>query len=250
MINRFTTCLDSGKSGLCVNKDRFREDQVAWGYPLPDCMQKGKDYVENRRALQPASHNFVLDVLMRKGREIWNQHLKKYEENKEKVYFGVDPDLSAPIAHAIEQMEHQNQAVYNELIKLVEHVKKVHHAWLSTWRKYKTSQQTMIWSKATKSANRFAADQQIDMLRNEFASNPGPDEIGILLALDPCLVSKLKASIAVSVSGESKNGFAIAMAYETLLKIKAEASGSVSPIARSFGDILGVSPAIGRFYSQ
>jgi hypothetical protein len=212
-------------------------------------MKKGKDYVENRTALPPASNDFVLDVLMRKGKEIWDQHLKKYEENQEKVYFGVDPDLSAPIASAIRQIGHQNQAVYNELIELVEHVEKVQCGWQTYWAR-KPRPKAKVWSKAKKSANKVADDQQIDELRNDFASNPGPDKIGILLALDPGLVSKLKASIAINVKERHTDKFAFAMAYGTLLKIKAEASGNVSPIARSFGDILGVSPAIGRFYSQ
>lgn len=247
---RFTTCLDSGKSGLCVNADRFREDQGAWDYPLPDCMKKGKDYVENRIALPPASNHFVLDVLMRKGEELRNWHLQKYEENKEKVYSGrVDPDLAAPIACAIEQIGHKNQAVYNELMELVEHVNKVWNTWGTYW-KSKPNQQAMIWSKAKKWADKTADIQQIAELQKDFVSSPGPDKIGILLSLDPYLVSKLKASIAIGANGRPRDRFAFAMAYKTLLRIKAEASGGVSPIAHSFGDILGVSPAIGRFYSQ
>lgn len=249
-MHRFTTCLDSGKSGLCVNTDRFREDQGTWDYPLPDCMKKGKDYVENRRPLPPFSNQFVLDVLMRKGKEIGDQHLKKYKEKRKEGYFGeVDPDLVAPITRALDQIGHQNQAVHCELMKLVEHVEKVRHGWRTYWSS-KPNQQSMVWGKAKKSAKKLADDQRIEKLREDFASSPGPDEIGILLALDPYLVSKLKASIAISVNQRPSEAFAFSMAYETLLKIKAEASGGVSPITHSFGDILGVSPAIGRFYSQ
>lgn len=250
LIYRFTTCLDSGKSGLCVNKHRFREDQRAWDYPLPDCMKKGVDCVQNRTALPPTSDRFVLDVLMRRGARIRNLYLKKYKEDREKVVGagGTDPDLIAPIARAIERIGHQNQPIRDELTRLEMHVEKVRCAWRAYWES-KSGRRTLSWGKAKKSADRVADARRIEELRNDFASGPGPDEIGTLLALDPRLVSKLKASIAAGVGGGLSDKFAFAMAYETLLTIKAEASGSVSPIARSFGDILGVSPAIGRFYS-
>lgn len=248
---RFTTCLDSGKSGLCVNPHRFREDQRAWDHPLPDCMKKGMDYVENRTALQPASDCFVLDTLMRKGEDIKNQHLRKYKESREKAVCSGegDPDLIAPIARAIEQIGYRNQAIRDELMKLEDHVEKVRHAWRTYWGS-RSSRRAVVWGKAKKLADRQANARRIEELRNDFASKPGPDEIGILLALDPRLVSKLKASIAAGANGGLNDKFAFAMAYESLLTIKAEASGGVSPIARSFGDILGVSPAIGRLYSQ
>lgn len=214
-------------------------------------MKKGESYVENRKALRPASDRFVLDVLMRKGEEIRNRHLKKYEEDREKVVDAgrTDPDLTAPISRAIEQIGHKNQPVRDELVKLETHVKNIRHAWRTYWGS-KSGRCTMEWGKARKSTNRLADARRIEELRNEFVSGPGPDEIGTLLALDPHLVSKLKASIAASTSGGSGDKFAFAMAYENLLAIKAEASGGISPITRSFGDILGVSPGIGRFYSH
>jgi len=211
-------------------------------------MKKGGDYVENRTALRPASECFVLDVLMRKGEEVRNQHLKKYEENREKVVGSgeTDPDLTAPIARAIEQIGHRNQPIRDELIKLEKHVEQVRHAWRAYWGS-RSGRHVVVWSRTKKSMDKLADARRIEELRNDFLLNPGPDEIGTLLALDPRLVSKLKASIA---AGGHNDKFAFAMAYETLLTIKAEASGGVSPIARSFGDILGISPAIGRFYSQ
>ena len=68
----------------------------------------------------------------------------------------------------------------------------------------------MVWSKAKKSTNRLADARRIEELRNEFVSGPGPDEIRTLFALDPRLVSKLKASIAASASGGSGDKFAFA----------------------------------------
>jgi hypothetical protein len=62
---------------------------------------------------------------------------------------------------------------------------------------------TVVWSKAKKSTDRLADARRIEELRNDFVSGPGPDEIGTLLALDPRLVSKLKASIAAS-AGEGQ----------------------------------------------
>ena len=214
-------------------------------------MRKGKEQAENRVALRPASNRFVLDVLMRKGEEIRDRHLKKYEENKGRVIGAgrTDPDLVAPIARAVEQIGHRNQLIREELVKLEMHVERVRHAWSTYWGS-RSSRRVVAWSKAKKSADRLANSRRLEELRSEFASGPDPDEIGTLLALDPRLVSKLKASIAASSGGGFSDKFAFAMAYETLLTIKAEASGGVSPIARSFGDILGVSPAIGRFYSQ
>jgi hypothetical protein len=212
-------------------------------------MKKGEDHVENRIALRPVYNCFVLDVLMRKGKEIQDRHLKRYEEDKEKIVDAgrMDPDLTAPIARAIELIGDNNQPIRDELTKLETHVKKVRQAWRTYWSK--SGGPVLVRSKAKKSTDRLANTRWIEELRNEFVSGPGPDEIGTLLALDPHLVSKLKASIAVSDSGRSGDRFAFAMAYETLLAIKAEASGGISPIARSFGDLLGVTPGIGRFYS-
>jgi len=212
-------------------------------------MKKGGDNTENRTALPPASNHFILNVLMRKGEEVRSRHLKKYEENKARVVGagGMDPDLTAPIARTMERVGYH--PIRDELIKLGMHVEKVRNAWRTYWGS-KPNQRTVVWSKAKKSTDKLADARRIEELRNEFASGPGHDEIGTLLALDPRLVSKLKASIAASTGGGFSDKFAFAMAYEHLLTIKAEASGSVSPIARSFGDILGVSPAIGRFYSQ
>lgn len=250
-MHRFTTCLDSGKSGLRVNTHKFREDRRAWDRPLPDCMKKGGNHVENQTALKPVSDFFVLDALMRKGEEIRNRHLNRYEQNKERVFRSgeLDPDLTAPIARAIEQIGSRNQAVRDELTKLEEHVERVRHAWRAYWGS-KSSRQKMGWGKVQRLADRQANNRRIEELRIDFASNPGPDEIGILLALDPHLVSKLKASIAAGANGGLSHKFAFAMAYESLLTIKAEASGGVTPIARPFGDILGVNPAIGRFHTQ
>ena len=213
-------------------------------------MKKGGDHVENRTALSPASNRFILDVLMRKGEEVRNRHLKKYEENKARVVGagGMDPDLATPIARVMERIGQQNP-IRDELIKLEAHVEKARHAWRAYWGG-KSGRRTVVWSKAQKSTDKLVNARRIEELRNEFASGPDHDEIGTLLALDPCLVSKLKASIAARTGGGFSDKFAFSMAYEHLLTIKAEASGGVSPIARSFGDILGVSPAIGRFYSQ
>lgn len=240
--------MDSSKTGLCVKPDKFREDQKTWDYPLPYCMMKGVDFVENRAPLQPASNNFVLDVLMRKGELIRDQHLTKYEE---RVFHSseIDPDLTAPITHAIERIGHRNRAIRDELTKLEEHVERIRRVWRTYWGS-KSGRRTVTRSKSEKLADKLAETRWMDEIRNDFASNPGPDEIGILLALDPRLVAKLKASIAAGTSGRPSDKFAFAMAYETLLTIKAEASSGVSPIARSFGDILGVSLPIGRFYSQ
>jgi hypothetical protein len=214
-------------------------------------MRKGMNYVENRTALPPASNHFVLDVLMKKGEEFRNQHLKKYEESRERVFSsGADPDLIAPIARAMEQIGDRNRGIRDELTRLKEHVEKVRCTWGTYWGSTKSSRQMAVWSKAKRSADRQMIARRIEELRNEFALNPGPDEIGTLIALDPRLVSKLKASIAAGTKDGFSDKFAFSMAYETLLTIKAEAMGGVSPIARSFGDILGVSPAIGRFYSQ
>jgi len=230
---------------------RFREDQKTWDYPLPDCMKKGGNHVENRMALRPASNHFILNVLMRKGEDIRNQQLKKYEESRRKVvgYNEGDPDLTGPIARAIERIGHRNQPIRDELIKLEKHVEKVRREWCAYWGS-RSGRRTVVWSKAKKSTDKLADARRIEELRNDFVSNPGPNEVGTLLALDPRLVTKLKASIAAGVNGGLSDKFMFAMAYETLLAIKAEASGGTSPIARSFGDILGVSPGIGRFYSQ
>ncbi|THH18623.1 hypothetical protein EW146_g2394 [Bondarzewia mesenterica] len=83
----FTTCLDSGKSGLRLKEGVFKADSKAYGYPKARCMQSE----EGEESSRMQDHNtpplprdsslpkFILESLLDTGSDLKKRYLIKYE---------------------------------------------------------------------------------------------------------------------------------------------------------------------------
>jgi hypothetical protein len=84
MSCRFTTCLDSRKTGHRVQQNVFDKDVKRYGWGLPECLrpvEDGREWDQNVRIRRSeALGPFVLDTLKDFGNSLANSFLRKYEE--------------------------------------------------------------------------------------------------------------------------------------------------------------------------
>ena len=112
LYNRFTTCLDSIKTGLRVQPEIFALDSRKWNRPRPYSMQKmdESDRNENRAELPfkrpKALGSFVLDSIKERGEQLKNQIFSNYrvsckEAEDPQNSLGTSSDLSIRYREAL-----------------------------------------------------------------------------------------------------------------------------------------------------
>ena len=110
--DRFTTCLDSIKTGLRVQPEIFAMDSRKWNRPRPYSMQKmdESDRNENRAELPfkrpKALGSFVLDSIKERGEQLKNQIFSNYrvlckEAEDPQNSLGTSSDLSIRYREAL-----------------------------------------------------------------------------------------------------------------------------------------------------
>jgi RNA-dependent RNA polymerase len=232
---RFTTCLDSRKTGHRVQRSVFDKDVRQYGWGLPECLRPVEEGNQN-----PARRNeallgpFVLDTLKRSGIKLAEEFLCKYRElsGQPGATRSMTPDrhLLGPyqqIAEKLSRMERLPQVHLNDLVREVRkeveaierHVKNMKSEWGKCFQK--------------KNSGSTRNPMLID-LRRKF--NSGPDAPHLSLLGD---VPEIRASFAYKLHGTDNPTFAFSMAFEVLCVIKARALGG-SIVDRELAELMAI----------
>jgi RNA-dependent RNA polymerase len=223
MSCRFTTCLDSRKTGHRVLREVLRADSKQYGWPLPDClrnsvdddMDEGRQGATVKRGAKLAP--FILEALQRFGETVVYDLLVKYKKLSDppRMRSGVwaqDGDLLKPYQRIVENLSEMELLHVDEFLtearrelKMVEdHVKTRQEEWPMTFHT----------SKAPSTVN-----AEVAALKQRFAS--GPDVPHLSLLGD---IPAIRASYAYRLCRPDNTHFAFAMALEELCRIKARES--------------------------
>lgn len=235
MSCRFTTCLDSRKTGHRVQRSVFEKDVERYSRGLPECLRpvdEGRG--SNQNVIRPieALGPFVLDTLKDFGNSLENSFLCKYEELGSQPGAArsttADRHLLGPyeqILMKLSKMEtqvHANdfvQEAHKELRKLKDHVEDTKSQWGKCFSKKK--------SESTQK-------RTVDDLRQRFHS--GPDAPHLSLLGD---IPEIRASYAYKQCGAGNANFAFRMAFEDLCSIKARESGGTM-LNREFVELMAI----------
>lgn len=242
MFRRFTTCLDSRKTGLRVLENIFKEDSRKYSNTLPECMRsdsdeeagESDDHIAKKargRALGP----FILDDLQSFGKSIRDNFLGQYEKQFSGELKPLDQHLKRPYQRISEKLSEMRSLpevkvgdflaeARRELVTIEEHVKAMRSEWGSIFGKSNVSKR-----KNSKASQNTA----IDSLRRKFVS--GPDVPHLALLGD---VAEIRASYAYSYKRDSTR-FAFAMAFQELCNIKARELGGTT-LDREFAELMSI----------
>jgi len=233
MFCRFTTCLDSRKTGHRVRQDVFAKDAKRYGLGLPECMGKVETYewredrnIRRNKDLGP----FVLESLRDFGKDLASTFLSEYEKlggqpaiNR----FTTDHHLLGPhqrIVKKLSEMESLLGADGNKFIiearrelGMIEgHVKKIKSE----------------WPQAFSSRRKNTQNEAIADLRRKFVL--GPDVLHLSHLGD---IPAIRASYAYKECRANNPKFAFSMAYEDICRIKAQESGG-TVLDRELADLM------------
>jgi RNA-dependent RNA polymerase len=233
---RFTTCLDSAKSGLRLSREAFKEDQKQYGRPRASCMvaldksridREYQTYGPPKR--KQSLGTFILDNLVATGNELRDIHLRAYGGLKKNADWKPDRDLTKPFKEAekrAKEIQRQGFSGFVDELEIIKaHVVKVREAYRTFW-----ASPSKRGEKKKKSPD-FAC---------QFVE--GPPEDSILLTAD---VAAIKASYAYYLSAN----FALTVAFRELCTIKAIASQHL-PVTRSFAEAMSIGASFVRVLAE
>jgi RNA-dependent RNA polymerase len=233
MFCRFTTCLDSRKTGYRAQQEVFKKDmQRSWG--LPECLrsveegdqrnQRGR--VKRGEGLGP----FILDILKGFGSELQERFLHEYDNLSGQpgtARFEADRDLLGPYQKIMGKLsEIESPGVYpkelarearKELRTVEIHVEDVKTEWARIFRAPKSAR------------NRMLVD-----LRRKFESGP---DVPLLSHLGD--IPEIRASCAYRRCSADAPRFAFSVAFDVLCKIKARESRGTT-LSHEFAELVTV----------
>ena len=235
---RFTTCLDSRKTGHRVQQSVFKKDVKQYGWGLPKCLRpvegeyewKQNAPIHRSAVLGP----FVLDTLKEFGISLEEGFMCKYEELPGQPGAATaDHHLLSPyeqITKKLSTMESLPQVhvstfvqeARKELRNLEKYVKDVKLQWSSSF------------STPSKKKSESTPKRTRDDLQRSFRS--GPDAPHLSLLGD---VPEICASYAYKLCGAGLARFAFSIAFEVLCNIKARESGGTT-LNREFAELMAV----------
>lgn len=232
---RFTTCLDSAKTGLRLRSEIFNQDQKLYGGPRPSCMVAPDDskpifseYQDHSlRKRKPHLGTFILDNLVATGKELRNTHLCAYEGLQEKANWKSDHDLARPFQEAewkAREVQRQGfKGLVDELEIIKAHVVKVKEA------------HRMFWASKSRREKTKAPD-----FARQFVEGPPEDLVRLTTK-----VGAIKASYAYQLSAT----FALTVAFRELCAVKADASQHL-PVTRSFAEAMSIGSSFLRVLAE
>jgi RNA-dependent RNA polymerase len=219
MSCRFTTCLDSRKTGHRVLREVLTADSKQYGWPLPVCLRnsvddEGRQGATVKRGAKLAP--FILEALQRFGEAVADNLLAKYKKLSDPLpgmrsgLWTQDGDLLKPYQHIVEKLSEMESLHADEFLrearrelKMVEdHVKTRQEEWPMAFR-------------TRQAPSRINAE--VAALKQRFAS--GPDVPHLSLLGD---IPAIRASYAYQQCRPKNTHFAFAMALEELCRIKAQ----------------------------
>jgi RNA-dependent RNA polymerase len=250
-VCRFTTELDSSKTGLRIKRKVLADDGKIAVYRLPDCME-AVDSADGRGLpiIRHASLGpFILDILLEAGHQMKKKHLIAYDNLKKDLDHKKDPDLCQPFLEASNNATEAAKAGFpylaRDLAAIRSHVDSVYNSWCVAAREIKkSSPQNISPQKSTPKKGRKHLSNQGDAMfdiTKQFAHGPNN------LSPFTTAVDDIKASYAYERyhSWQKADYFAFNMAFKHLTIIKARAKGPVG-MTLSFGESMTMSTSLLR----
>jgi len=223
MSYRFTTCLDSRKTGHRVRQDVFTKDSQRYGWGLPDCMSHVEKYewkegsdVRRNKALGP----FVLESLRDFGTDLANTFLSEYEKLGGQAGVGgsttADNHLLGPHQRIVQKLSEMESLLGGDGNKLILEARRELGMIENHVDKIKSE-----WSKGFPSSRKKKSGstqkEGVAELRGRFVS--GPDAPHLSLLGD---IPAIRASYGYKLCWANKPTFAFSMAFEDICRIKAQ----------------------------
>ena len=218
---RFTTCLDSRKTGHRVQQGVFAKDVKQYGWGLPECLRPVEEGNQN-----PAQRNeallgpFVLDALKRSGIKLAEEFSSKYRglSGQPGATRSMTPDrhLLGPYQQIVEKLSRMERLPQVHLSDLVREARKELQE-VEKHVKNKKSEWGKCFQKKNSGSTRNA---MLNDLRRKF--NLGPDAPHLSLLGE---IPEIRASFAYKLHGAENPTFAFSVAFEVLCVIKARALG-------------------------
>ena len=193
---------------------------------------------ENPVERGPALGLFILDILLKKGNELIEEHMQLFQKSTDAAEKGKDEDLCRPYLEAERKAARAKdmgmEALENELDSIKKHVRRIRQLWPSACHGENSQQKP-------ESSRRGERNKAIDDLVRKFKSEPADL---VFLTDDAALIKASFAYLDFFTPQKSEN-FAFRMDFDTICEIKARANGSAS-ITRQFGDFMAVPSSIIR----
>jgi RNA-dependent RNA polymerase len=235
MFCRFTTCLDSRKTGHLVQQEVFKKDVKKYANEPPNwlCSVKGDQTSDNPARRGKGLGPFILDILEGFGGEIHRNIMCEYEHLKGKPGasgFEADHDLLGPYRRIVAKLSEIESLPGVHFHKLAREARTELKAIESHVEETKTEWGRIFGSKASKSAR----NRMLVNLRRKFESGPDGPHLSHLGD-----IAEIRASYAYRLCCRDVPRFAFNMAFDLLCKIKAlESRGTI--LSREFADLVTV----------
>ena len=248
-VDRFTTELDSSKTGLRIKPKVFQEDQKISRHRLPKCMERADSRdphgviirddgspITRDRHLPP----FILDTLLDAGEKLKTKHLAAYGCLGDNLDRRKDDDLCRPFRDAHDKARLAADAGFpyllNELEDIKDHVKAVHKSWCATCADKKSPRKKGSSPQKKKKERSFSGNEdRMGNVTRRFAH--GPANI-----VHTSCIDEVKASYAYYEYHKdySPDYFAFCVAFKDLTVIKARAVGQIG-VTLSFSEHMTIS---------
>jgi hypothetical protein len=238
MSYRFTTCLDSRKTGHRVQQSVFEKDVKRYAFGLPECLcpvKEGHERDQNIRIKRGKNLGpFVLDTLKEFGRDLEDGFMCKYEELRGQTGAATaDHHLLSPYEQITKKLSTMESLPQVHVGTFVQEARKELRS-LEKYVKDGKLQWSSSFSTPSKKNSESTPKRTRDDLQRSFRS--GPDAPHLSLLGD---VPEICASYAYQLCGAGHASFAFSIAFEVLCNIKARESGGAM-LNREFAELMAV----------
>jgi RNA-dependent RNA polymerase len=225
MFCRFTTCLDSRKTGHRVQQEvlKKKDNQYSWG--LPECFRSAEERDQRNQSTRikrgEGLRPFILDILRGFGHELKERFLREYENLSGQPgapRFEADRDLLSPYQKVMGKLSEIDSLPGVYLNELVREARKE----LRTLEGHVENTKTE-WARVFRTGSTSARNRMLVNLRQKFESGPDVPHLSHLGD-----ISEIRASCAYRRYGADNPKFAFGMAFDVLCKIKARESGGTT----------------------
>lgn len=235
MFCRFTTCLDSRKTGHHVQQEVFEKDVKHYSWGLPDCLRVVKDVDQSSQSVITKRGEglgpFILDILKGFGEELQERVLREYKGLNGQpgvARFEADRDLLGPYQKIVAKLSEIESLPEVYLHRLAREARTELRAIESHVEDTKKEWGRIFGTKPKSAQNRMLAN-----LRRKFESGPNVPHLSHLGD-----IAEIRASCAYRCSGDIQR-FAFDVAFDLLCKIKArESRGTI--LSREFAELVTV----------
>jgi RNA-dependent RNA polymerase len=236
MFCRFTTCLDSRKTGHHVQQEVFKKDVKSYAWGLPECLRFVKEDDQRNQSVTVKRGEglgpFILDILKGFGEELQERVLREYEDLRGQpgpARFEADHDLLSPYQKIVTKLSQIESLPGVYLHKLAREARTE----LKTIETHVGDMKTE-WARIFGTTSKSARNSMLVNLRRKFESGPDVPHLSHLGD-----IAEIRASCAYRRCSGDIPRFAFDVAFDILCKIKArESRGTI--LSREFAELVTV----------